>query len=343
MAFRMAETTRPQLYRIVYIDKTIKAMRYPNARSLAEELEVHQRTILRDVGFMKDMLSAPLEYDPKKRGFFYNQADYTLGLLKITEGELLALCLGHNLLVKCKGTPYTQAIISAFNKICGYAQDTVEIDFGQLTEAISFDLEPLRGDEKRVAAHFAAIGAAIKERKTVNLLHYAIARDSCRERLVDPYQLRYYQGAWYMIGFCHLRRAVRIFALDRIRKIKHTESTFASHMDFNQNTYLQDSFQLFKGDNDHQVKIWFSPDQARWIRERIWHPTQTIEENPDGSLILTIKTSGLFQVKRWVLSFGAQAKVLAPPGLASEVAQELASARELYRQGIQCEAKNLNS
>ncbi|MBS3942975.1 MAG: WYL domain-containing protein [Dethiobacter sp.] len=330
MAFGLAETTRPQLYRIVHIDKTIKAMRYPNARSLAEELEVHQRTIMRDVGFMKDMLSAPLEYDPKRRGFFYNQADYSLGLLKITEGELLALCLGHNLLVKCKGTPYIQAIVSAFNKICSYVQDTVEIDFGQLTETVFFDLEPLRGDEKQVAAHFATIGAAIKERKTINLLHYSIARNSCRERLVDPYQLRYYQGAWYMVGFCHLRRAVRIFALDRIRELKHTESAFSLHKDFNQDTYFQDSFQLYKGDNTYQVKIWFSPDQARWIREKQLPPTQTIEENPDGSLILTMQTSGLFQVKRWVLSFGAGAKVLAPPELIAMAAHELTAASQLY-------------
>lgn len=330
MPLELAETTRPQLYRFSYIDKMIKIGRYPNSRGLAEDLGVSRRTILRDVEFMRDSLCAPLEYCPKNRGYYYTEAEYSLGLLKFTEGELLALFLGHNLLTQCKGTPYEQPVISAFNKICCYLQETVNIDFGRLSDFISFDLEPLRGEEKRVASHFASIGEAIEQKRTIEIAHYSIARDTCQERLVDPYQIRFYRGVWYLIGFCHLRKAIRIFALDRIQALQTTKNKFSMVEEFSSAKYFSDAFQMFKGPDLHQVKIWFSPNQARWIKEKLWHPTQKITENVDGSLVLSMNTSGLSQVKRWVLSFGADAKVLAPEELVSEMIHELTTASSLY-------------
>ncbi len=285
---------------------------------------------MRDVEFMRDSLCAPLEYCPKNRGYYYTEAEYSLGLLKFTEGELLALFLGHNLLTRCKGTPYEQPVISAFNKICCYLQETVNIDFGRLSDFISFDLEPLRGEEKRVASHFTSIGEAIEKKRTIEIAHYSIARDTCQERLVDPYQIRFYRGAWYLIGFCHLRKAIRIFALDRIQALQQTNKSFTQIEEFNPDIYFSDAFQMFKGPDLHQVKIWFSPDQARWIKEKIWHPTQELAEQPDGSTILTMTTSGLIQVKSWILSFGSEAKILAPPVLVNEIINELDKARKYY-------------
>jgi len=206
MPFNLLNPGRPQLYRCILIHKTVKAGGYPNANKLAKDLGLSRRTILRDLDYMRDSLSAPLEYCPKRRGYYYTEKGYSIELLNLTEGELLAICLGHNLLLKCRGMPYEKHIASAFGKICSMLQDTVPLDFG-LADHIAFDLEPLRGEDKQVAGNFAAIGSAMRQKKTVKITHYAIARNIWRERLVDPYQLRYYRGAWYLIGFCHLRRA----------------------------------------------------------------------------------------------------------------------------------------
>ena len=323
-------TTRPQIYRYSFIDKAVKTGCFPNSRRLSEDLEVSRRTILRDIEFLRDSLHAPLEYCPKNRGYYYTEAEYSLGLIELTEGELLALCLGHSVLAKCKGTPYEQQVISAFKKICLQLQETVNIDFSQLTDHISFDFEPLRGKEKKIASCFTAISKAIKKRLTMKIKHYAIARDTHHERLVDPYQIRYHQGAWYLVGFCHLREALRIFALDRILAFETTNRQFSVVKEFIADKYFSDSFQMFKGTESQQVKIWFSPEKARWIKERTWHHTQVIKENNDGSLIYSMKTSGLSQVKRWVLSFGADAKVLGPEKLVSIIKKEIITASHLY-------------
>jgi len=62
-----------------------------------------------------------------------------------------------------------------------------------------------------------------------------------------------------------------------------------------------------------------------------WHPTQTIRENKDGSIVLSFKTNHFFEVKRWVLSWGDGAKVLAPKELVEEVKQEIRDTARYYK------------
>lgn len=317
------------MYRCLIIHRYIRSGSYPNANRLSADLGVHRRTIMRDLDYMRDSLSAPLEYCPRRRGYYYTEDAFSIDLLHLTEGELLALCLGHNLLLKCRGLPYERHISSAFGKICALLQGNITLDFG-LADQITFDLEPLRGEDEVVAGHFAAIGAAMRRQRSLKITHYAIARDDWRERLVDPYCLRYFQGVWYLIAFCHLRRDYRIFALDRISKIGETERSFKIADDFDVERFMRDSFQLYRGDESHEVKIRFSPRQARWIREKQWHPTQQLAEQSDGSVILSMTTSGLAQVKSWILSFGSGARALAPQALVQEVEDELDRARQNY-------------
>ncbi len=71
-----------------------------------------------------------------------------------------------------------------------------------------------------------------------------------------------------------------------------------------------------------EVKIRFSPSQAPYTRERTWHPSQQIETERDGSIILTLNVADLGEVKRWLIGFGAEASVLTPGTLRMEVAKE---------------------
>ncbi|MDD2574563.1 MAG: WYL domain-containing protein [Bacillota bacterium] len=78
------------------------------------------------------------------------------------------------------------------------------------------------------------------------------------------------------------------------------------------------------------VAIRFDPHQARWIRERNWHPSQRLEFLEDGSLILTMTVSSLDEVKRWMLGFGRHAEVLKPKKLRQAVAEEIKAMEYIY-------------
>ncbi|QGP92385.1 WYL domain protein [Neomoorella glycerini] len=110
-----------------------------------------------------------------------------------------------------------------------------------------------------------------------------------------------------------------------------TEKRFNVQPDFSLENYLQDSLGIERGPRVYEVAIRFTAQQARWIRERQWHSSQEMENLSDGGLVLKMRLSGLQEVKRWVLGFGSQAEVLAPPELRREVAREAAALGELYQ------------
>ncbi len=323
---------RHSLYRIHRIDQLIRQSVYPNVPKLSRWLEVSTRTIERDIEFLRDSLGAPLKYDPKRRGYYYTRLDFSLPTVKLTAGELVTLYLGQKLLAQYQGTPFESSIIRAFAKIKTFLPEEVEVDFANLDEFLSFDVKPLRGEEQQVAHTFQQITAALRDHETVKITYYTASRDSENTRLVDPYHLRCYQGAWYLIGYCHRRCEVRTFALDRIRKLKPVRRYFRVPPDFSLEEYLGHSLGIERGRQLYQIEIHFDAEAARWVKERVWHPSQEIILQEDGSLLLKLVLSGLGEVKRWVLGFGAHAEVLSPPELREEIAKEAACLAAKYQQ-----------
>ena len=81
--------------------------------------------------------------------------------------------------------------------------------------------------------------------------------------------------------------------------------------DFKPEELLEEAFGVVY-DDPITVKIHFSAGQARYIRERTWAKGQKINEQKDGSIILTMKTSGWWDVRQWIFSFGPDAELLEP-------------------------------
>jgi len=314
---------RARFARIYYIHQQVYSKSYPNVPKLANWMEVSQRTVERDIEYMRDRLGAPIQYNRCRRGYHYEDNNFQLPPLRLTEGELAALFLGQKLLTQCAGTPLEGAMRSAVEKIVLLMPDGITVDLSSLEHVISFDVETLRGDERRLAEIYNQLAGAIERKNTVWLKYYGISRDEVNERNVDPYHLRYFQGAWYLVGYCHLRKNIRIFALDRIQEILQITHSFEMDTSFNIQEFLCSTLGIHFDSDPQEVIIKFDSHQARWIRERKWHSTQKIEHQPDGSLVLSMNVCGMGEVKRWVLGFGCHAEVIRPESLRKEVQLEV--------------------
>lgn len=100
--------------------------------------------------------------------------------------------------------------------------------------------------------------------------------------------------------------------------------------DFNFDEFQKTAFNVIWGE-PQEMKIRFSPWQAPYIRERTWHPSQKIETEPTGSIILTLNVGDLWEVRRWLVGFGLEASVLSPIELAEEVGVEAETLAKVYR------------
>jgi len=83
-----------------------------------------------------------------------------------------------------------------------------------------------------------------------------------------------------------------------------TDETFELPRDFDLETYMQSPFRVIH-DKPVKVKIHFDKSVAGYIREKIWHHSQKIEPQKDGSIIFSAEVAGTEEVKHWVSSWGS--------------------------------------
>ncbi len=315
-------------WRLYEIHRLISQGTLPNCPGLAELLEVNQRTIERDIERLRDMFGAPVEYDRARRGYRYT-GTFELPLMKLREGEAIALFLGQKLLMQCRGTPFEDFVRMAMTKIRVLLPQSIEVNVERLLGSVSFHAEPLRGEEAEVAERYQLIARAIENQKTVETDYYTASRQALTHRKIDPYHLRLTDGAWYCIGFCHERREVRTFALDRMLGLQVTADSFSLPAGFSVDEYLADSWTIERGE-PHKVVIEFDKTENPYIRGRQWHRSQVLEELPDDTLRMTLTIGGLGEVMRWVMSLGSHAWVVEPDELRRQVATEHEAARRRY-------------
>ena len=316
--------------RIQSIHAAIKARKYPNVPRLAEELEVSTRAVERDLEMMRDFMGAPIVYSYSHKGYYYSDENFSIPKIRMTEGELVAVFLGKKLLAKYKGHPYEKSIKSAYTKIQALFPEYEVVDYDEIEQTVSFAVEDTRGDRQKLLEYYQILQGAILESKTVFADYHSLSSDNRCERYIDPYHLRFQEGAWYCMGFCHLRKEIRMFAMDRFKELKFTDRKFKRDKNFNIEAYLAHSLNLERGSVRREVTIAFDSFAARWVRERRWHDSQLLDEKPDGSVILHLTVSGLNEVKRWIMTFGSHAEVLAPIDLRQEIREEIAAMLENY-------------
>ena len=169
----------------------------------------------------------------------------------------------------------------------------------------------------------------IIKQQTCLVTYHAYSSDEVKVFKIDPLRIVEHQGGLYV--FVNVTRFgdIRILAIDRIQELKVTDNIFKIPSDFDPEELLESAFQLTFED-PIEAEIWFDADQAKYIVERTWAKGQKIHKNNDGSIILKMKTSGVFDLKKWVLSFGPQACVVKPKELREEIGQELAESIAKY-------------
>lgn len=320
--------SRPLVRRLAHLHQAIGTGSYPNATTLAKEQDVTTRTIYRDIEVLRTELNAPVLFCPRRNGFYYTEPNYSLPLFEFSQGELIAVFLAERVLQQYRGLPFVHDLVAAFRKMTAGLPDKVAVNLDHLAEACSIQAP----EPSEVATRLIPrLVRATLEGQQLELLYWTASRDTQVWRKVDPYHLVSIKGEWYLIGFCHLREEVRMFAPGRIKSLKQTGAHFERPADFRIEEYLEGSFGAMRGAGALQaVKLRFTAQAGRYVREKLWHPSQKVRTRRDGRVELSLRVNELYEVKRWVLSYGPECEVLAPAELRREVAEELRRAASCY-------------
>lgn len=318
---------RQQLERIMEIDRRIRDGEYPNPNQLAKDFEVSRRVIFVDRDFMINRLGAPIEYDRSRGGWFYADETWVLPGIIVTQGELLAFFLSVEVAKRYLGTGLEETLRMAVEKLSKNVKGSITVDLDTLRSHYSFSSPTLlAANEQALLALHHAIAAS----KLVWMRYYTASRDERTERVVHPYHLSNVRGDWYLIAYDEFRQGIRNFAVGRIEEWIVRSEAFKRDPKFSVANYMESGFQAEHGGEVVNVVIRFASQAARYIREKRWHDSQEIQEEEGGALILKFQTSGLGEVKRWVLQYGGNAEVLAPDSLRQDCIKEISKLVNIY-------------
>jgi proteasome accessory factor B len=308
--------SRPPLERMLRIHQTLQSGKFPNASTLAAEIEVATKTIHRDIEFMRDRMNLPIQYNTSRNGYFYDGEVSSFPTLQITEGELFALVVAEKALQQYRGTSFEKPLLSAIKKMEQSLPDTISLDLADVGQAISFRtrVEPIL--DLKI---FDGLARAVAQRQQLELDYRKPGAGKAEARTVDPYHLANINGEWFLFAFDHARKDIRKFAPVRIQAIKPTGKTFERSKKFSLEKQLRDSFGVHSGEGEFDVVLRFNARAADYIREKKWHESQRLEELKSGGVELHLKLSSLVEIERWVLSWGGDAKVIKPKELAEAV------------------------
>lgn len=304
--------SRPPFARMMRIHAFLREGTFPNCRTLASEIEVSERTLLRDVEFMRDQLGLPVAYDSKKRGFYYTEPVEHFLPTKISETELVAIFIAEKALAQYRGTPFERSLRSAFRKLTAGLDDQVYIGWDALDSAISFRLA---GTPLMEVKTFQKVGRAVTEQLEIEFDYAGLKDKQARRRLVHPYHIACVENQWYAFAWDVERQAIRTFVISRMLNLRRTGKTFEKPADFSIKKLLGDSFGVFFAKKRHDVRVRFDPFAAQLVRERIWHPSQQMKQLPNGEIELRLKLNTLQEIERWILSWGEHAEVMSPTEL----------------------------
>jgi predicted DNA-binding transcriptional regulator YafY len=327
MSEKSKKLSRPPLARMLRLHHHLMEGRYPNCRKQGEELEVAPKTIQRDIDFMRDQLGLPIEYDEKKFGFYYTEKVGQFPTLQVSEGELVALFVAQKALAQYEGTSFHKPLETAFAKLTEGLNDEVSVDFGSWESFFSVRSLGLAVSDLQA---FELVSRAVRESRELSFRYRKLNGRQFDARKLQPYHLASVDNQWYLIGHDLDRNAIRTFALTRMKQVRVLEKRFERPLDFSSTEYLRNSFGVFSGSENFQVRIRFDHFASQLIRERIWHRSQKIIEKRNGTVELELELGSLPEVERWILSWGDHATVLKPAALKKRVAETAKSLAARY-------------
>jgi predicted DNA-binding transcriptional regulator YafY len=305
--------TKTALRRIYFIDEEIASGKYPNTRTLAKDDETSIPTISRDIELMRIYLKAPIEYDFKRKGYYYTEKTFRLPGVFGSADDILALGMAKTLLSLYRNTP----IYDAANQL----MESVTAPLGSEEAAGSG-----RWYEERIAVPpipsvqfspeiWQSVCEGLRKNRVLSFDYRSTWNSGYTPRRVHPYQLLFDNGAWYLYAFSVHGRGMRMYSLPRIQNIKIEEETFSypASADFQQS--MDGSyFGAYSEEKKRRFRIAFYNDGAMRIKERLWAADQRIRETKDG-VILTFTSAQYGKVLELVLANGQDALPLEPAEL----------------------------
>ncbi|MBA2373476.1 MAG: transcriptional regulator [Chloroflexi bacterium] len=297
---------------------------------IARRIDVSPRTVYRDLKAIDEEIGVGVWSADGSWGVI---GEEFLPALKLTLSEAMAVVLSARLMVRY-ADKYDPDLASAFEKLEGVLPEP-------LAEHVERTLDVLAQHpiDARFSDHVHLLTRAWAERRVVTLEYEPAGYTPeavSRRAVVRPYLIEpsLQTHALYLIGWDETRDGLRTFKIERIRDVALTPRTFEPPESGTIEATLRRAWDIIADQEPVKVALRFSAAVGTRVREATWHPTQSVESGPDGSLVWRATVSGTIEIRLWILSWGDDVEVLEPATLRADVAATLRRAADRYGIGV---------
>jgi predicted DNA-binding transcriptional regulator YafY len=275
--------------------------------------ESFRRTFERDKDALRAM-GIPVEFgsgDPygtESEGYFIPKSRYYLPELDLEPDEGAALSIA------------AEAILGS----------TEAARAGIMKLSVGVETAPLPGPRivwgADVAAEeplLASLYTAVLDRRAIEFGYMRQGAAVEERRELEPYGLVHRRGHWYIVGRDRVRSEVRAFRVSRIRGgIAFTSQRYEIPEEFDASLHLRgEAYEI--GREDHTIAVVrFSPGMRWWPEQNL--PDAPRRDVGDGSTDVDVPVANFDALASWVIGFGADAKILAPPEARAALLDHLA-------------------
>lgn len=319
--------------RIYAVHNILSRARYPVARvDIENKLECKRATVGRTIAYMQEFLGAPIKYDAKLNGWYYDKKagehPYELPGLWFNAHELQALATLSQLLGDLQ-PGLLEEQLRPFQKRIQQLLDNKQFGKTDFTKAIRL----LGIGVRNGGEHFQKVAEAVLQRKQLSITYHSRTDGLSRERVISPQRIIRYRDNWYLDAYCHLRNELRNFAIDRIKAISPTDEKAKHIKERELDEYFAESYGIFAGKSDKTAVLHFTPYRARWVAEETWHPKQQGQFLENGHYELRIPYGKAEELIMDILKYGPDVEVIEPQSLREAVEKRLLDATAQYKVG----------
>ena len=306
-------------------------------------VEAGLRAFERDKADLLD-LGVPIRYVTPDEDDSLEDGGYVIDLkrfkmpeVRLTADEISALVLAASVAHAMPGGAYPKIVDLALKKL---AFDLPELpdtptEFPRPTSSaptVLVHFPEKVATRPEFAEIYATLEAATRFHKRVTMTYQAAATGMTSRRDLDPYAMVYREGAWLVVGWCHLRHEVRSFRVDRIREAvmapKPKSPDFERPADFDVKAYATRSPWTFTSEPPEEVQLAISAESSELLNED-FGPTAVKRVEGDRTLVTFDCTNPEFAASR-VLAAKGGIQVLRGDKLRARIADELAAIEERY-------------
>lgn len=295
------------------------------AKELAEKFEVNPRTIYRDLVTLGNDLQVPVYPDRTRWKIVESRI---LPPIRFTLPEALNIFLAARLMLSYSHR-YDPNVDATFTKLSSVLPPAL----GEQVRKTMDWMQKLPRNEKHLSV-LATVAEAWVSQRRLRIVYRSLPAEKAVERIIEPYYIEPAAPGHssYVVGYCHLKKGIRTFKIERIESAQLTPESYTIPPDFDANDFFGSSWGIVVEGEVKTVKLKIEdPEIMRIIEETIWHPSQVLEKHKDGSMIMTLKITDTVELYSWILGWGDRVEVLEPEELRQDIIETAKAMLDVYQ------------